>query len=52
MTSVVEAFRYAWLGQGTLTWGSLLYSAIFMAVVVVWGVLVFNKAEKVAMDNV
>jgi lipopolysaccharide transport system permease protein len=52
MTSIVEAFRYAWLGQGTFTWGGLLYSTVFMLIVVVWGVLVFNRAEKVAMDSV
>jgi lipopolysaccharide transport system permease protein len=52
MTSVVEAFRYSWLGQGTFTWSGLLYSTIFMLIVLIWGVLVFNRAEKVAMDSV
>lgn len=52
MTSVVETFRYVWLGTGNFSWGNLLYSAAFMAVTVVWGGLVFNRAEKVAMDSV
>jgi lipopolysaccharide transport system permease protein len=52
MTSVVETFRYVWLGTGSFAWGNLLYSAAFMLVTVVWGALVFNRAEKVAMDSV
>lgn len=52
MTSVVETFRYVWLGAGSFSWGNLLYSTAFMVVTVAWGVLVFNRAEKVAMDSV
>jgi lipopolysaccharide transport system permease protein len=52
MTAIVEAFRYGWLGTGSFSWGWLGYSCGVMVVVVVWGVLVFSKAEKVAMDSV
>src|SRR5205085_2077911 len=34
MTSIVEAFRYAFLGAGTVDMGHLLYSFCFMLVVV------------------
>ncbi len=53
MTSVVEAFRYIWLG-GTpgFTALTLLYSILIMCIVLIWGALVFNKAEKVAMDSI
>ncbi len=52
MTAIVEAFRYAWLGTGSFSWGGLGYSFGVMAVVAVVGVLVFSKAEKLAMDSV
>lgn len=52
MTMIVESFRYAWLGSGTFSWGGLAYSAAVMVVVLAGGVLVFNRAEKVAMDSV
>lgn len=52
MASVVETFRYAWLGTGSFTWNGLLYSTAFTGVVLVLGVLVFNRAEKEAMDSV
>jgi lipopolysaccharide transport system permease protein len=52
MTAVVETFRFVWLGTGSVSLGNLLYSTALMVVVVVWGALVFNRAEKVAMDSV
>jgi len=53
MTSIVEWFRYIWIGgTTTASIGSLLYSTLFMLVAVVWGALVFNKTEKLAMDSV
>lgn len=52
MTSIVETFRYIWLGAGSVNEASLIYSAVFMLVTVTWGALVFNKAEKIAMDSV
>lgn len=52
MTSIVEAFRYAFLGAGTLSIPQLLYSFIFMLVVLLLGVLLFNKIEANFMDTV
>jgi lipopolysaccharide transport system permease protein len=52
MTSIVEAFRYAFLGAGTLDLGHLLYSFVFMLVVVALGTLVFNRVEQTFMDTV
>lgn len=52
MTAVVETFRFVWLGTGSFAWVNLVYSASFMLVTVIWGALVFNRAEKVAMDSV
>jgi len=52
MTPLVETFRYVWLGTGVFSWGNMFYSATIMLVSLVWGGLVFNRAEKVAMDSV
>ena len=52
MTSIVEAFRYAFLGAGTLNPSHLLYSFGFMLVVVLIGTLVFNRVEQTFMDTV
>lgn len=54
MTSIIEVFRYGFLGQGSavLDWGMLAYSFTFMAVVVIIGAVTFNKVEKTFMDTV
>jgi lipopolysaccharide transport system permease protein len=52
MTPIVEAFRYAFLGAGTVDVGHLLYSFVFMLVVVVLGSIIFNRVEQTFMDTV
>ena len=52
MTSIVEAFRYAYLGAGDANMGHLLYSFVFMLVVVFIGSVVFNRVEQTFMDTV
>jgi len=52
MTSIVEAFRYAFLGAGSLNPSHLLYSFGFMLVAVLLGTLVFNRVEQTFMDTV
>jgi lipopolysaccharide transport system permease protein len=52
MTPIVEAFRYAFLGAGTVDLGYLLYSFIFMLIVVFLGTIVFNRVEQTFMDTV
>lgn len=52
MTPIVEAFRYAFLGAGTVDPGHLLYSFGFMLVVVFLGSLIFNRVEQTFMDTV
>ena len=52
LTPIVEAFRFALLGSGTLPAGSLLYSAAFITIVLFLGLLMFNKVEKTFMDTV
>jgi len=52
MTPILEAFRYAFLGAGTVDTGHLLYSFIFMLVVVFLGSVIFNRVEQTFMDTV
>lgn len=52
MTAVVEAFKYASLGQGYFSWGALGYSFTFMSVLLLWGTVVFNKVQRSFMDTV
>jgi lipopolysaccharide transport system permease protein len=49
---VIETFRYAFLGSGSFSWLALGYSFVFMLVLAVSGILIFNKVEKNFMDTV
>ena len=49
---IVESYRYAFLGSGTFEWPFLLISLAVTAVLLFWGVLVFNKVEKNFIDTV
>jgi lipopolysaccharide transport system permease protein len=52
MTSVIEAFRYAFLGGGSVSLGGLVYSFIFMFIIVAAGAVIFNRVEATFMDTV
>lgn len=52
MSSIVEAMKYAFLGQGQFSWYHLLYSFIFMIILLATGVIIFNKVEQNFMDTV
>jgi lipopolysaccharide transport system permease protein len=52
MTSIVEGFRYAFLGSGSIHPMGLLYSFGVMVVVIVLGTMIFNRVEATFMDTV
>ena len=52
MTPIVEGFRYAFLGAGTVGGWHLLYSAAFMLAVLLIGILIFSQVERTFMDTV
>ncbi len=52
MTSIIEAFKYATLGQGYFSWLALGYSFAFMSVLLVLGIVIFNKVQRTFMDTV
>jgi len=54
MTSVIETFRYGFLGEkaAVFSWEALAYSTSFMGIMFVVAVLIFNRVEKSFMDTV
>lgn len=52
MTPIVETFRFAFLGAGTVNLPALLYSAGFMVVAVIIGAIIFNRVEATFMDTI
>lgn len=52
VSSIIEAFKYIFIGQGYFSWLALGYSALFMVVLLAISVIIFNKVEKTFMDTV
>ncbi len=52
VTMPVEVFRYAFLGKGTIEPLYLVLSIIFSLVVLLIGIMIFNRVEKTFMDTV
>ena len=52
MTSIIETFRYAFLGAGNMSWIGLSYSVGFTIVLFMSGLIIFNRTEKNFMDTV
>ena len=52
LTPIFEAFKYSCMGCGSLDWGGLLYSTLFMLVTLFFAVLIFNRVERNFMDTV
>ena len=52
LSAVVEAYRYLLLGSGTFTVWQLVYSFFSAVVVLLVGLVLFNRVEKSFMDTV
>ena len=50
LTAVIETFKFGFLGEGTFSWWYLGYSFCFMAVVMLLGMITFNKVQRSFMD--
>lgn len=50
VTSVMETFKFGFLGQGTFSWLALGYSFLFSVVVLLFGIVIFNRVERSFMD--
>ena len=52
LSPIVEAFKYALFGVGSFTATQLIYSAIFIIITLMIGLITFNKVERNFMDTV
>lgn len=52
LTGIFECFRYGFLGSGNFEPSSLLFSTAVTVIMLVVGVIIFNKVEKSFMDTV
>lgn len=53
VTPIIETFKYGFMGCGAFVgWRWLIYSFVFMAVLLTLGVVVFNRVQKNFMDTV
>lgn len=52
MSSIVETFRYGFLGSGTFSWTYLGYSVAVTLVILFIGTIIFNKVQKSFTDTV
>ena len=53
VTPIIETFKYGFLGCGEFVgWRWLIYSFIFMCLLLASGIVIFNKVQKSFMDTV
>jgi lipopolysaccharide transport system permease protein len=52
VTSIIESFKYAFLGVGEFNWFYLGYSTFFTIVLFMIGLVIFHRVEKSFMDTV
>ena len=53
VTPIIETFKYGFLGCGAfIGWRWLIYTFVFMCILLAFGIVVFNKVQKSFMDTV
>jgi lipopolysaccharide transport system permease protein len=52
VTAIVETFRYGFLGKGSFSWELLGYSGAVTGIMLVLGIIIFNRVEKTFVDTV
>lgn len=52
VTSIIETFKFAFLGVGEFNWLHLSYSSVCTLLLFIIGLLIFHKIEKSFMDTV
>lgn len=50
LTAIIETFKYGFTGVGVFEWNYLLYSFVMSIVVLLLGIIVFNRVQKNFMD--
>ena len=52
MTPILETFRFGFLGEGTFSWESLGYVSGVTLLLLIFGIMIFNKVERNFVDTV
>jgi len=52
VTAIIETFRYGFFGKGSFSWELLGYSTGVTFVILLLGVIIFNKVEKTFVDTI
>lgn len=52
LSHIVESFKYIFLGEGLLTIEGLIYASVVTFIVLILGILIFNKTERSFVDTV
>ena len=52
LTSITEAFKYGAMGAGEFSWGWLAYSFAIMLILLLVGMLMFNRKQKLFIDTI
>jgi lipopolysaccharide transport system permease protein len=52
LTGIFECFRYGYLGSGHFEPSSLIFTSLFVIILLFVGVITFNKVEKGFMDSI
>ena len=52
VTPIIEGFRYSLFGKGEFMWHDLLYTTVFTIIIVLIGIVLFNRTERDFMDTV
>ncbi|MFT4060939.1 MAG: ABC transporter permease [Edaphocola sp.] len=52
ITAIVETFRYAFTGMGSVDWGNLGYALVFSVAILMLGTVIFNRVERSFTDVV
>lgn len=52
ITAIIETLRYSFFGKGTFSWELLVYSTVITLIILMLGMMVFNRVEKSFIDTV
>ena len=52
VSGIIEAFRYGFTGKGYFSWSLLAYDGTCMLLLLILGIVLFNKVEKDFVDNI
>jgi lipopolysaccharide transport system permease protein len=52
VTAIIETFRYGFLGKASFSWELLGYSTGVTFIILLLGIIIFNKVEKTFVDTV